>query len=71
MKITYRVCDFYLWGNFTGKVYRKNLCTAEVLQKKNMAALIIGDELQHVLQGFLRQCEVHLRAEGDHFEPNV
>jgi hypothetical protein len=27
-------CDFYLWGNLKGKVYRNTTCTAEALQMR-------------------------------------
>jgi hypothetical protein len=64
------VCDFYLWGNIKGKVYRNTLCTAEVLQNeiRNVIALILVEELQHVLQGFLQRCKACLRAAGNHVE---
>jgi hypothetical protein len=63
-------CDFYLWGNLEGKVYRNTLHTAQALEKKirNMVASISADELQRVLQGFLQRCEVFLRAASNHCE---
>jgi inhibitor of nuclear factor kappa-B kinase subunit alpha len=64
------VCDFYLWGNLKGKVYRNTSRTAEALQNeiRNVVASISADELQRVSQGFLRRCEACLRATGNHFE---
>jgi hypothetical protein len=45
------VCDFHLWGNLGGKVYRKALHTTEVPENKirNVVASISVDELQCVL----------------------
>jgi hypothetical protein len=64
------VCDFYWWGNLKGKVYRNNTRTAEALQNeiRNGTASITADKIRRVLQGFLRQCDVCLGAEGDHSE---
>jgi hypothetical protein len=64
------VCDFYLWENLKGKVYRNTPRTAEALQNeiRNVVASISADELQRVSQGFLRRCEACLRAAGNQFE---
>jgi hypothetical protein len=64
------VCDFYLWGNLKGKVYRNTPRTAEALQNeiRNVVASISADELQRISQGFLQRCEACLRATGNHFE---
>jgi hypothetical protein len=50
------ICDFYLWGNIKGKIYRNNPSTAKAPQKeiRDVNASIKVDELQHVLQGFLQ-----------------
>jgi hypothetical protein len=62
-------CDFYLWGNLKGKVYKNNPRSTEVLQ--NEIARVIGsftvDELQKVSQNLFRRCEACLRAEGGRF----
>jgi hypothetical protein len=64
------VCDFYLWENLKGKVYRNTPRTAAALQHEimNVVASISADELQRFSQGFLRRCEACLRATGNHFE---
>jgi hypothetical protein len=64
------VCDFYLWGNLKGKVYRTSPCTAEALQNeiRNVVTSILAHELQRVLQGFLQRCKACLRVTGNHFE---
>jgi hypothetical protein len=51
------VCDFYLWGNLKGKVYRNTPHTAEVLQNelRNVVASISADEHQCVSQGFFEE----------------
>jgi hypothetical protein len=52
------VCDFHLWGNLGGKVYRNALRTTETPENKirNVVVSILIDELQRVLQGFLQRC---------------
>jgi hypothetical protein len=57
------VCDFNLWGNLEGKMYN-NPRTVEALNNdiRNVAASIMTDELQHVLQGLLQQSEDCLRT---------
>jgi hypothetical protein len=63
------VCDFYLWGDLKGKVYRNTPHSAEALQNeiRNVVALISADELQRVSQGFLRRSKACLRAARNHF----
>lgn len=64
------VYDFYLGGSLKGKVYRNTPHTARDLKNeiRKVVALLSADKLQCVLQGFLRRCEVCLRATGSHFE---
>jgi hypothetical protein len=51
-------CDFYLWGNLKGKVYKNNLHSTEALQ--NEITHIIGsvtmDQLQNMSHNLL--CDV-------------
>jgi hypothetical protein len=63
------VCDFYLWGNLKGKLYRNTLRTAEALQNdiRNVVSSISAQELQHIAQGFLRRCKGCLRGVSNHF----
>jgi hypothetical protein len=50
-------CDFYLWGNLQGKVYKNNPHSIEALQ--NEITCVIGsiavDELQNVARHFCKQ----------------
>jgi hypothetical protein len=52
-------CDFYLWGNLKGKVYKNNPRSIEALQAEIIR--IIGstgmDELQKVSHNLFMQCE--------------
>jgi hypothetical protein len=45
-------CDFYLWGNLKGKVYKNNPRVIEALQNEitSVVASITVDELQKVSQ---------------------
>jgi hypothetical protein len=42
------ICDFYLWGNLKGKVYKNNPQTADALKTeiRNIVRSINGDKLQ-------------------------
>jgi hypothetical protein len=64
------VCDFYLWGNLKGKVYRNIPDTSEALQNEiwNAVSLVSADKLGRVSQQFLQRCEVCLSTIGNHFE---
>jgi hypothetical protein len=44
------VCDFYLWGNLKGKVFKNNPRTADALKTeiRNIVHSINGEELQRV-----------------------
>jgi hypothetical protein len=64
------ICDFYLWGNLKGKVYKNNPRTADALKTeiRNIVHSINGDELQRVFRNFMRRCEACIREHGDHFQ---
>jgi hypothetical protein len=53
------ICDFYLWGNLKGKVYKNNPRTADVLKTeiRNIVLSINGDELQTVFRNLMTRCE--------------
>jgi hypothetical protein len=53
------ICDFYLWGNLKGKVYKNNPRTADALKTeiRNIVCSINGDELQRVFQNLMTRCE--------------
>jgi hypothetical protein len=53
------ICDFYLWGNLTGKVYKNNPRTADALKTeiRNIVRSINGDELQRVFRNLMTRCE--------------
>jgi hypothetical protein len=59
-------CDFYLWGNLKGKVYKNNPPSIEALQAE--ITWVIGsiavDEFQKVSHNLFIQCEACLQAEG-------
>jgi hypothetical protein len=65
-----RVCDFYLWGNLKGKVYRNTPSTAETFQNeiRDVVSSISADKFQRVSQGFLLRCKACLRAASNHSE---
>jgi hypothetical protein len=64
------ICDFYLWGNLKGKVYKNNLQTADALktQRRNIVHSINGDKLQRVFQNLMTRCEACIRQHRDHFQ---
>jgi hypothetical protein len=49
-------CDFYLWENLKGRVYKNNSCTAEALQNEitHVTASIIKAKLQKASQNLFR-----------------
>jgi acetylglutamate kinase len=63
-------CDFNLWGNLNGKVYKNNPRSIEALQ--NEITRVIGsvavDELQRVSHNLFMRCEACLLAEGGRFQ---
>jgi hypothetical protein len=63
-------CDFYLWGNLKGKVYKNNPRSIEALQNEitRVVASVTVDELHKVSQNLFRRREARLRAEAGHFQ---
>jgi hypothetical protein len=63
-------CDFYLWGNPKGKVYKNNPRSTQALQNEitHVICPITVDQLQKVSQNLLMRCEACLQAEGGHFQ---
>jgi hypothetical protein len=64
------ICDFHLWGNLKGKVYKNNPWTAYALKTeiRNTVRSINGDELQRVFRNLMTRCEACIREHGDHFQ---
>jgi hypothetical protein len=67
------ICDFCLWGNLKGKVYKNNPQTADALKTeiRNIVRSINGDELQRVFQNLMTRCEACIREHGDHFHHHL
>jgi hypothetical protein len=63
-------CDFYLWGNLKGKVYKNILHSIEALQAeiKCVIGSIAVDKLQKVSHNLFTHCKACLQAEGGHFQ---
>jgi hypothetical protein len=53
------VCDFHLWGNLKGKVYKNNPRTADApkTEIRNTMRSINGDKLQRVFRNLMTRCE--------------
>jgi hypothetical protein len=64
------ICDFYLWGNLKGKVYKNNARTADTLKTeiRNIVRSINGDELQRVFRNLMTRCEACIKEHGYHFQ---
>ncbi|PNF24078.1 hypothetical protein B7P43_G04706 [Cryptotermes secundus] len=63
-------CNFYLWGNLKGEVYKNNTSTSEALQYEITCVIssITMDKLQKVSDNLFMQCKACLQAEGGHFQ---
>jgi hypothetical protein len=63
-------CNFYLWGNLKGKVYKNNPRSIEALE--NAVTRVIGsiavDELQRMSHNLFMWCEACLQVEGGQFQ---
>jgi hypothetical protein len=59
-------CDFYLWGNLKGKVYKYNPRSTEALQNGMSPVIgsITADQLQKVSHNLFMLCEKCLQAKG-------
>jgi hypothetical protein len=64
------ICDFYLWSNLKGKVYKNNPQTADALKTeiRNIVRSINGNELKRVLRNLMTRCKACIREHRDHFQ---
>jgi hypothetical protein len=63
-------CDYYLWGNLKGKVYKNNPRSIEARQSEITRVIrpVTVDQLQKVSHNLFMLCEACLQAERGHFE---